>query len=81
MMWGYHDMYFGPWHLFSSLLWWAFVILLVVWVFRWLGGGRRKHWRDIMMNQNSALNILKERFAKGEINKEEYEEKKKVLES
>lgn len=48
----------------------AGVILLVVWVFRQAGGG---------ITQQTSLEILKMRYAKGEITKEEYLETRKDL--
>ncbi len=71
--WGFFDplgMLFG---------WVIFVILLVV-IVRALGGGR--HWmhrRDHHDGHSSALDILQERFAKGEITKEQYNDMKKTL--
>jgi len=40
---------------------------------------RRSRDRDWKFWNNSAENLLKERFVKGEITKEEYEEKLKVI--
>lgn len=58
--------------------WWAVVIYAVVWVIRQIGGGcgMRHHGGA---HRPSALDILKERYAKGEIDKREFEEKKKDL--
>ncbi len=63
------------------ILWWALIIIAIVAVIRWIRwntpGGRGHHngWRS-----SSALEILQERFAKGEIDEKEYERRKKVLE-
>ena len=44
-------------------------------------GYRHHHWHDYYRGEskNSALNILQERYAKGEITKEQYEGMKKDL--
>lgn len=57
------------------------IIIAVIWVvlsvLRGLGMGRgHRRW---MWHAHSALSILNERFAKGEIDQKEYEERKKVL--
>ena len=55
-------------------LFWAAIIIFIVWLAREVGGrNNEKH------NSNSSLDILKERYAKGEINKEEFEQKKKDI--
>lgn len=58
------------------------VIVLIIKVIRAIfghGHGRDwSHWKD-MVKGGSAMEILKERYAKGEINKEEFETKKKDL--
>lgn len=55
------------------IFFWALIIIGAVLIVRWMmeqsGGGRSK----------SALDILRERYARGEIQKEEYEEKKREL--
>jgi putative membrane protein len=56
---------------------WAFIIWGIIAFVQWLANqgseGRR--------GSNTALDILKERYAKGEIDKEEFESKKKDLNS
>ena len=66
----------GIWMLLSMVFWVlviAGIILLVVWaVQKAMGGGAGR-------TGDSALEILKKRYARGEISKEEYEEKKRDL--
>lgn len=55
--------------------WWCFwVIIIIVFLILFEPVPKQKAKR------NTALDILQKRFASGEISKEEYEEKKKVLE-
>jgi putative membrane protein len=66
----------GVWMLFSLVFWILVIVgivLLVVWVVqKALGGGAGG-------TEGSALEILKKRYASGEISKEEFEEKKRDL--
>jgi putative membrane protein len=57
------------------VLFWALVILGIVYLLKLISGGDRKSER----NEETALDILKKRYAKGEIGKEEFEEKKKDI--
>ena len=52
------------------------IIILLIWFLTRTHyyGDYHRRW-----STNSAIDILKERYAKGEINKEEFEEKKKDL--
>lgn len=81
MYYGPHEAYWGGagvFGLFSGLImvvFWVLFIMLIIWVIREARGKHPHHFRF----SSSALDILKERYAKGEIDKEEYEEKKKVL--
>lgn len=54
------------------VVFWALLIGLIVWMVR-EASDRHVHHRS------NALEILKERYAKGEISKEEFDEKKKDL--
>jgi putative membrane protein len=78
--WGpmsWYGMIFGPIMMIVVL---ATVVVVVVLIVRWLGGGS---WgtplHDYRQPPKTALDILKERFAKGEIEKDEFEEKKRLL--
>ncbi len=80
-MWGYgygngmmgYSLFGG----FFSLLWFVLVVVIVIAIVRGITGGRHgHHWMD---RDKTALDILKERYAKGEIDKNEFEEKKKDL--
>ncbi len=59
---------------FGWILWIAIIALIVFLVWQYL-----RQDKNLGDSQNSPLEILKQRYAKGEIDKEEYEEKKRDL--
>jgi putative membrane protein len=68
-------MFFGPLMMIVVI---AAVVAVVVLMVRWLGGsgyGAAPHPSP----GRTPLDILKERFARGEIDKEEFEERRRVL--
>ncbi len=74
--WGMHG-YSGAWgwlQVLFSVFWWVFVVAFVVAAVKWIFGCRRGWHR-----RSSAHEILGERYAKGEISKQEFEEKKRDL--
>jgi putative membrane protein len=77
-MWSNHGDWIGSMGGFMGLGWIVILIgfVAVVWLFMRgpLGGGAQTERR-------SALDILKERYARGEIGREEFEEKKRDLEA
>lgn len=83
---GYYDYgYYG--HMpfgggvFGSLFmvfWWIFLAFGVVFLIKLFSGGSKGMWHH---HEKSPLDILKERYAKGEIDRKEFEEKKKDLSS
>ncbi len=68
---------------FFSLLWHVLLVIAIIWLIAWIvrmfSGGSRMHRHMQMRGSHSALETLNERFAKGEIDKAEYEERKKAL--
>ena len=71
--WGWGGMIFGP---LLGLLYIGLIVVAVIFVVRWLGGelGHRQGGRA-----RPALQILEERFARGEIDQEEFEQRKRLL--
>ena len=66
------------WGISMMVLFWIGLIVTVLLVVRAIGGGRDlDHRRDAP--EPDAHQILDARFAQGEISKEEYEERSKVL--
>ncbi len=59
---------------FGGILWIAIIALIVFLVWQYL-----RQDKNLGDSQNSPLEILKQRYAKGEIDREEYEEKKRDL--
>jgi putative membrane protein len=56
------------------VLFWVLIIGTIAALVRYFGG---RH--ESSLPENSAIEILKRRYAQGEINRDEYEEKKKEL--
>jgi putative membrane protein len=57
----------------------ALVIAVAVLLVRWLGGSSQAGAPHQPSPAGTPLDILKERFARGEIDKEEFEERRRVL--
>ncbi|MBA1336949.1 MAG: hypothetical protein HPY66_3385 [Firmicutes bacterium] len=74
-MFGYGYGYSWLWMLGMNLLWIAAVVVITVIVLR-LAGKNRGQGGEY---RNSSLDILQERYARGEISEEEYISKKKIL--
>lgn len=72
MNFGYGFGFFGWIFMF---FWWLLIIAGTIALIKWLGG----QFRRTSDHEKSPLEILKERYARGEIDKKEFEEKKKDL--
>ncbi len=76
MMWGFHEG-MGWWWVFGSIwmvIFWAIIIGLVIWgIKQFTGGGRTPPTSE------TPLEIAQKRLARGEINREEFEELRRTL--
>ena len=67
----------GWMHMVFMIVFWGLVIVVLIFLIKWISGSTRG---DIERpGKSNALNILKERYARGEIDKTEFDEKKKDL--
>jgi putative membrane protein len=57
------------------LIWWFVWVFFIFWMFISSYGTRFMHYK-----RNSPLDILKQRLVSGQITKEEYQEKKQIIE-
>jgi putative membrane protein len=80
--WGMHMMW-GSWGVGMMLmmfLFWAATIVAIVFFIRWLiTAGDRGHQAVAGHGSESALDILKKRYARGEISKAEFQDMRKDL--
>ena len=61
--------------LLFMMLFWVFVIAGVIYIVRWLMG------QGIASRPETSLDILKNRYARGEISKQEFDEMKQALQA
>lgn len=62
------------------IIFWVLIIVGLVFLIKWLVQSTKGHSNSGRIESSSrALDILKERYARGEINKQEFDEKKKDL--
>ncbi|MBC8231612.1 SHOCT domain-containing protein [bacterium] len=75
MMWDGWMHGYGMWGGIMMLVFWGAVIVGIVFLVKWIVNQSRTNQRK----DESPLEILKRRYAAGEITKEEFEEKKRDL--
>jgi putative membrane protein len=79
MMWGdvWYGWFLGP---VMMIVFLAIAVAVIVLIVRWLGGvGHNGTSTPSAPARRHAMDILKERFARGEIDQAEFEEKRRIL--
>lgn len=71
---GWGGMFFGPLMMIGIFI---LIVFAVVMLIRWLSGSGSGHYGT----NDSSLSILKERFAAGDIDATEYEDRKRQLQA
>ena len=66
----YNDYYWG-----MNFVWWFIWFILIIWIFAFPCNIPGQRYR-----KDSSFDILRKRFASGEITLDEYNDKKKILE-
>lgn len=69
-MWHHDGHHFWGMH----WVWWVLLIIFLIWIFAMLWGGSSQR-----IKKETPLDILEKRYAAGEIDSEEFQEKKKDL--
>ena len=76
-MWGGYDYGWGMgFGMIGMILFWVLVILGIAALVKWVATGARGSEHR---NAGTALDILDERYARGEVGREEYEQKKRDI--
>jgi len=79
MMWGWPMMGFGGFGMIFGFIFFVAIVIGVILLIVWLV--RRTGYSITDKTNTKSLEILKERYAKGELTKEQYENMKKELNS
>lgn len=69
-MWGYADGWSWLWMAAMMVLFWGGILTLAVFAFRSFGGSK---------GNDQAMEVLRRRFASGEITQDEFEKTRKAL--
>lgn len=79
--WGIGPGMMGGWFgMIFMFVFWVLVVVGLVFLIKWLIQATKGE-KDVPSGKSKAIDILKERYAKGEINKEEFEKIKRDLQS
>ncbi len=83
MMWGYRSgpemMSWGGWMAPFGMIIWLLILALIVAGVVWLFRALMPQPRDNIGRRSSALDVLEQRYARGEINRDEYLEKRRDI--
>ncbi len=78
MMPGWGGMWFGPVVMFLIFV---ALVVVVVWLFRAAAGSGSSSRGGAVIRNSNAREVLDERYAKGEIDDEEYQRRRSAIES